>query len=136
MGVTTAIANGWKQQILTQVGSHNLKVALFLQASASLDKSTASYIGSGEVVGSGYTAGGQALSGKSVSVSSDTAILDASDLSWPNSSITADAAMLYDADDGNRCLRVWTFASTTSNNSTFTLTMPGPDSTHGLLRIA
>lgn len=136
MAVTTAIANGWKNAVLTTLAGHTLKIALYVQASASLDKTTTAYTTTGEVSGTGYTAGGVALTGATASVTSDVAILDANDASWANSYITADAAMLYDSTDSNRCLRVWTFTSTTSNNSTFTLTMPGPDSTHALLRIA
>lgn len=53
---------------------------------------------SGETTGAGYTAGGQALSGKTISYdgSTNTLTLDAQDSTWANSTITARYAVFYD----------------------------------------
>lgn len=53
----------------------------------------------GEVAGTGYTAGGVALSGVAVSydVASSSFIFDANDVSWPGSTITAAYAVIYDS---------------------------------------
>lgn len=50
-----------------------------------------------EVVGTGYTAGGAALAGKSVTQdnANDEADFDANDVVWSNATITARAAILY-----------------------------------------
>jgi hypothetical protein len=136
MSVTTAVTNTERLARLALLATHNLKIALYVQANANLNKDTTVYTSVGEVTGPGYGAGGASLTGLSAAIMNDVAVLDAADMTWASSTITADAAMLYDASDGNKCLRVWTFGSTSSNNSTFTLTMPGPDSTHGLLRAA
>lgn len=55
-----------------------------------------------EVVGSGYTAGGQALTTKAVTQdnTNDQAKFDADDVTWTSSTITARAAILY-KDTGN-----------------------------------
>lgn len=55
-----------------------------------------------EVVGSGYTSGGQALAGKAVTQdnTNDRAVFDANDVTWTSSTITARGAILY-KDTGN-----------------------------------
>lgn len=55
-----------------------------------------------EVVGTGYTAGGKALTGKTVTVNttSDLAKFDADDVVWAASSITARGAVLYKSGTG------------------------------------
>lgn len=56
----------------------------------------------GEVVGTGYTAGGAALTGVSTSYTgaSNTWALDADDVSWTTSTITARYLVLYDTAGG------------------------------------
>lgn len=50
-----------------------------------------------EVTGTGYTAGGQALTGKTVTVdqANNVLVLDAADVTWANSTITARYAVVY-----------------------------------------
>lgn len=52
----------------------------------------------GEVTGTGYTAGGAALTNKTITYDpvSNTTILDADDVVWTNSTITARYAVIYD----------------------------------------
>lgn len=52
----------------------------------------------GEVTGTGYTAGGQALANKTITYdpAANTTILDADDVVWPNATITARYAVIYD----------------------------------------
>lgn len=51
-----------------------------------------------EAAGTGYTAGGVALQGKSVNYTAgtNTLILDASDTQWPDSTVTGRYLVLYD----------------------------------------
>ncbi|WP_280481593.1 hypothetical protein [Nocardia cyriacigeorgica] len=53
----------------------------------------------GEVTGTGYTAGGAALTGRTAvySAGTNTLTMDANDVSWPNSTISARYAVLYNA---------------------------------------
>ncbi|WP_280201403.1 hypothetical protein [Nocardia cyriacigeorgica] len=52
-----------------------------------------------EVTGTGYTAGGGTLANRtsSYTAGTNTLVLDADDLSWPNSTITARYAVVYDS---------------------------------------
>lgn len=52
----------------------------------------------GEVSGTGYTAGGATLAGKAVTydAANNVIVLDADDVSWANSTLTARYAVIYD----------------------------------------
>lgn len=48
-----------------------------------------------EVTGTGYTAGGITLTSPTVTVVGSTAVFDANDVTWSNSTITARGAVIY-----------------------------------------
>jgi len=52
-------------------------------------------VSANDVVGTGYTAGGQALASKTLSASSLVTTMDAADPSWTSSTITARYAVFY-----------------------------------------
>lgn len=124
--VTPAFSNQAKLDYLTTLAGHTLKVALYTQAAATLSASTTAYTTTGEISGTGYTAGGATLTGCSATLSGSKAQLTCASPSWSSSSITADAAMVYDTTNSNRCLGTFTFTSATSTNGTFTVSVP-PD---------
>jgi hypothetical protein len=59
-----------------------------------------------EITGSAYTAGGAVLSGATATIdtSNDLVTLDATDLTWATSTITARNAVLYDSSIANKNL--------------------------------
>lgn len=136
MPVSPAITQQCKQDWLAGVHQpgDTYKVALYTQAAATLDKTTTAYTATGEVTGTNYTAGGTALSGFSVGLTGDTAHLSFDDPSWASATITADAALIYNASRSNKALCVLTFASTVSTNGTWTLDLPSAGAS-ALLRI-
>ena len=80
--------------------SDTIKVALF-SSSYTPNQDDHDYfndISTYEVTGTGYTAGGQALSGKTVTVDkpNNVVVFDANDVTWANSTITARYAVIYD----------------------------------------
>jgi hypothetical protein len=82
-----------------------------------------------EVVGTGYTAGGQALTSKTVTYDAATnvIILDAADTTWANSTITARYAVIYDdagASDATKVLLGYVDLGSdqSSTNGAFALT--------------
>jgi len=81
-----------------------------------------------EVVGTGYTATGEALASKTVTYTPGTNkwVLDAADVTWANSTITARIAAIYDATpatDATRPLLGYQDfgADFSSNNGPFTI---------------
>jgi hypothetical protein len=138
MAITQALCNSYKQEVLQGIHSSadTYKIALFTSA-ATLSKATTAYAATGEASGTGYTAGGQNLTGFSATLSGDTAVLDfTTDPSWANSTITARGALIYNASKTNKAVAVLDFGSDiTSTNGTFTVQLPTPDATNGLIRI-
>ncbi len=120
--------------------------ALFL-ASASLGAATTDFTGTqgsvaatGEVTGTGYTAGGvQVTNGTEPNTSGTTAFWTPSaSLVYTTVTLTTafDAVLIYNVTQGERAVAVYTFGSQTITAGTFTLTMPTNDASTGLLRLA
>ena len=139
MAIVQAVCNSFKQEILqgTHTSTDVYKIALY-DNTATLDATTTAYTTVGEVVGTGYTAGGQTLQGFNVTLSGGTAILDwTTDPSWTNATITARGALIYNSSKSNAAVAVLDFgADKSSTNGTFTVQFPLPDAANGLIRIA
>lgn len=139
MAITAAVCNSFKQEILQGIHSSadTYKVALFT-STAALDATTTAYATTDEVSGTGYTAGGVALSGFTVGGSGSTAWLDfTTDPSWANSTITARGALIYNSSKADKAVAVLNFGSdVSSTNGTFTVTFPTADAVNALLRIS
>ena len=117
----------------------SFKAALYL-ASATVNASTTAYSATNEVSGTGYTAGGVAVTfGTAPSSTSTTAFITPS-ASIVFSSVTLstafDAVLIYNSTQSNKAVSVHTFGSQTVTAGTFTLTMPTNDSSTGLIRLA
>ena len=139
MAISQAMCSSFKQQIL--LGEHDMdtdtfKIALYT-ASATLDASTTVYTTSNEVVGTGYTAGGNTLTGATVSLTGTTAFVDFSDTSWTTATITARGALLYNSSKSNKAVAVLDFGSDkTSTAGTFTVQFPANTASDAVVRIA
>ena len=135
--MTQAIPTSFKSEILQGIhdSADTYKIALYTSAST-LDATATAYTTTNEVSGVGYTSGGQVLSGFSVTTSGTTAILDfTTDPSWENATITARGALIYNASKANKAVMVLDFGSDKSNSEgTFTIRLPLPDATNGLIR--
>lgn len=105
------------------------KIALYVDT-ANLDKNTTAYTATGEVVGTGYTAGGATLTGYARALSGDVAYLNWADPSWASSTITARGALIYNASKTNAAVAVLDFgANVSSSNGTFTVDLPANGAT-------
>ena len=128
MAQTAAVCNSLKQAVLNgtvNLSSDTVKCALYT-SSASLDQTTTQYTATGEVSGTGYTAGGQVLTGVSVGLSGNTAYVTWNNPSWSSSTLSnVTAALIYDS-TANVAIAVLTFAATSSSGGTFTLVFPSP----------
>lgn len=101
------VYNSFKQGLLA--GSFNLtatnaiKVALVTSGyTPSIDNDSLFTDVTDEVTGIGYSAGGKALSNVTITQNNTTDLgyLDADDVTWTTSSLTARAAVLYQVSDG------------------------------------
>jgi len=147
MAITTAMCSSFKQEVLQgkhsfeSSGGHTFKIALFT-SSASLDATTTDYSTSNEVTGSGYTAGGETLTNEGVSLSSTTAFVDFSDVTWTSATITANGALVYNTTtDGGTgttdAVAVLAFGGDkTSTNGDFVVQFPTADASNAVIRIA
>ena len=140
MATTAAFCNSFKQELLAMTphtAADVYKIALYTDAAATLSKSTTAYTATGEVVGAGYTAGGMAPTGFSVTMDGDTALLDwTTDPVWATATITADTALIYNSSRTNKAVAVVKFTSASSTAAAFTVQLPAPAAATGLIRIA
>jgi len=139
MAITQAMCSSFKQQIL--LGEHDmdtdvLKIALYTSL-ATLSAATTVYSTSDEVVGAGYSAGGNTLAGATVSLSGTTAFVDFTDTSWTTATITARGALIYNSSKSNKAVAVLDFGSDkTSTAGTFTVQFPANTASDAVVRIA
>ena len=139
MAITQAMCSSFKQQIL--LGEHDLdtdviKLALYTSA-ATLSAATTVYSTSDEVVGTGYTAGGNTLAGATVSLTGTTAFVDFTDTTWSTATITARGALIYNSSKSDKAIAVLDFGSDkTSTAGHFTVQFPTNDASSAIVRIA
>lgn len=144
MAISQAMCTSFKVGILSadfdfDTGtSQTFKIALYTSA-ATLGASTTAYTTSNEVVGTGYSAGGQTLTISQVPTSSGTtAFIDFSDVTWSTATITARGALIYLSNGGtNPAIAVLDFGGDkTSTAGNFTIQFPVADASNAILRIA
>lgn len=116
---------------------HNLltdtiKVALYT-ANADLTADTTVYSTLNEVVASGYTAGGEVMTGVALNTSGYTVYVNWANVSW-STAVTARCALIYNASQGNKSIAVLDFGADKTSTSTFTITMPANTATSALIR--
>jgi hypothetical protein len=108
-----------------------LKIALYT-ANADLNEATTVYTTSGEVTGTGYTAGGVTLTGITINASGFTAYVDFDNVVF-NASVTARCALIYNSSQSNKSIAVLDFGSDKTSTN-FTITMPANTATAALIR--
>ena len=108
-----------------------LKIALYT-AAADLNAETTIYSATNEVTGTGYVAGGVALTGVTLNTSDYTAYINFANVVF-NASVTARCALIYNVTQGNKSVAVLDFGSD-KTSSNFTITMPANTSTAALIR--
>ena len=129
---------------LTAPTADSFKAALYL-ASATMNASATVYTVTGEVSGTGYSAGGVAVTMGTVPTATNSSATAGVAFVTPSASITYttvtlatafDAVLLYNSTQGNTAVSVHTFGSQTITAGTFTLTMPANTTSTALLRLA
>lgn len=140
----TATHNFGVAPIRAATTADTFKAALYL-TSATIDAATTVYTTSGEVSGTGYTAGGVAVTNGIAPIATNASATAGVGYWTPSASIvyttvtltTAfDAVLIYNNSQSNKAVSVHTFGSQTITAGTFTLTMPVNTTTTALLRLA
>ena len=143
MAITQAVCSSFKSELLQAVhnfaaaGGNTFKIALYT-SSATLDSSTTVYTTSNECPSTGnYTAGGNTLTGQSVTLSGTTAFIDFDDSTWTSSTISAAGALIYNSSASNKAVLVLSFGGTySSTNGNFTIQFPAATSSTAVLTLS
>lgn len=143
MAITQAVCNSFKQELFQaqhdfdNPGGNTFYLSLYT-AAATIDASTTAYTTSDEVssIGTNYPAGGSALVSAGVGLSSNTAFLDFSDLTFPNVTLTARGCMIYNSSNADKAVAVFDFGSDkTATSGDFTIIFPAPTASTAVIRL-
>jgi len=149
MSIAQTATTSFKVQLLQAVHNfgptspNTFKIALYTGA-ANIGSTTTAYTTSNELVGTGYTAGGNTLvistsptSGTNNS-NIPTAYISFNNTSWTNATFTCRGALIYNSTvSGNPSVAVLDFGSDkTVNNDTFQIIFPTPDANSAIVRIS
>ena len=111
-------------------------IALYTNA-ATLDYTTAAYTSTGEVVATGYTAGGNPLTvtvtPTTGSSTSTTAYISFGNTTW-NAALTARGALIYQ--QGGSAVCVLDFGNDKTSSSIFTVQFPASTITSAIIRLS
>lgn len=135
MSIVQTQTTSFKKELyqgIHDLSTDTIKMALYT-SNANLGADTTVYTTTGEVVASGYTAGGNTLTGVAVSSSGYTAYVNWANTSW-TSALTARCALIYNASKANRAIAVIDFGADKTSTTTFLVTMPANTATTALIR--
>lgn len=138
--ITQTLCNVFKLNLLKGLedfdtgSSYTYKIALY-DSTADLSASTTVYSTTGEVTGTGYTAGGATLTKVTPSLSGSTAIVTFNNVTWSPASFTTRGALIYNATT-NAAVAVLNFGEDKTAVNTFTVTFPVADANTAIIRIS
>jgi hypothetical protein len=130
------ITLSFKEQILK--GEHDLltdtlKLALYY-STADLSEDTTVYTATGEVSGTGYSAGGVVLTGVSINKLNDVVYVNFNNAVWNPASFTAAGGLIYNVSKSNKSIAVLSFGNDKVATNSFTVQMPANTYNSALLR--
>jgi VCBS repeat-containing protein len=140
MAITQAMSTSFKVQLLNgqqNFSANTFKIALYT-SSATLGENTTVYAATNEVPSTGnYSAGGNTLSVNVTPTNTgNVAFISFANTSWANATITANGALIYNANLSNAAVAVLAFGGDkTSTNGTFAVNFPTADATSAIIRL-
>ena len=140
MAIQQGLTNSFKQDML-QAGQNIITDTLYMAlytAFSDVGPLTTAYTTDNEVVGTGYTAGGNPVTGAvlSTDVTTGTVYVNFNNVSWPGANFTARGALIYNTSKTNKSVLVLDFGSDKSFNAiNNTVTMPVNSATTALIRL-
>lgn len=146
MAISTAVCNSFKQQLFveghdfTASTGDQFKLALYLDATATLGASTTTYTTTGEVSasGTGYTTGGYNLTSATPTLSGSTVICDFTNtITIGSASFSSEGSLIYNSTASNAAVCVNAFGETkTASGGDFVINFPTPDASNAILRLS
>jgi len=137
MSIQQTLTTSFKQQILQaqqNLSTDTLKLALYT-AAVTLGPNTTIYDTNNEVVGTGYAAGGNVLTGVTISTSeSGVVYINFADSVWNPASFTSRCALIYNASQANKSIAVLDFGADKTCQASFTVQMPPNTANAALIR--
>jgi hypothetical protein len=139
MPIQQGLTNSFKQEMLQagqNLATDTLRMALYT-ALSDIGPLTTVYTTTNEVVGTSYTAGGELVTGATIStdVNTGTVYVDFDDVSWPGANFTARGALIYNVTRSNKTVAVLDFGSDkTFSAVSNTVVMPVNSATTALIR--
>ena len=142
MAITQGATNTFKVGMPSgdfDFGTDTFKIALYTGA-ASIGPDTTAYTTDGEVVATGYTAGGETLTVTQTptignQTGNATVYLSFANATW-TSALTARGALIYKSGSGNPTVCVLDFGGDKTSTTTFTVQFPAVTSTAAIIRIS
>jgi hypothetical protein len=113
---------------------YTYKIALYT-ANADLSYATLTYTTTGEITGTGYTAGGKTLTVIPPQTSDYTAYLSFATVTWNPASFTCRGALIYNSTT-NAAVAVLDFGSDKTAANTFTITFPTNTASDAIIRFS
>ena len=135
MAVQQTLTTQAKLVALQALATGTLKMALYT-ANANIGADTLVYTTANEVVGTGYTAGGNTLTNVTVLSSGTTAYLDFDNVVWNPAVFTTRGALIYNTSLSNLAVAILDFGADKTTTTTFTVQTPVNAATTALIRFA
>ena len=139
MAIQQGLTNSFKQEML-QAGQNlitdTLRMALYT-AFSDIGPLTTVYTTTNEITGTGYAAGGELVTGATIStdVQTGTVYVDFADVAWPGANFTARGALIYKVTRSNKSVAVLDFGSDKTFSAVInTVAMPANSATTALIR--
>ena len=150
MSISQTLCTSFNQQLLLgvhdfRVGGDTFKLALYTGA-ASLGPDTTAYTTSGEITGTGYSAGGATLTNLGVGVGNELGFTSFANVTFPGATFTAYGALIYNTTPSalgptgnvlvNPAVCVLDFGGArTVTANTFTIQFPAFNANNAIIRV-
>ena len=140
MAINQTVCTVFKTNVLKGVENFNTgtsyiyKIALY-NSTATLGADTLAYTTTGEITGTGYTAGGKVLAPTVPVNSNGIAYVTFTNVTWNPAAFTTRGALIYNSTTG-AAVAVLNFGEDKTAVNTFTVTFPTATSTTAIIRIS
>lgn len=132
--ITQCLCNSFREELFqgvhnfSAVGGDVFKIALYTDV-AQLGATTTVYTTTGEVLATGYSAGGEILLGQSITVAQPQTgpqtYITFDNAQWTSTDIAARGALIYNSSKSNKAVLVLNFGlDVVATDGVFTITMP------------